>query len=325
MKKNTLLICVATMVMAFHGATAAETGEVRRLVQEMLRKPNSFTPSLFALIDIGYDAFPTIYEIIEEGINKEDQLLIFTLFSMIDGDNLASEGEEKALEWVRMVLESDNSGIAGYLVQKSTDAKDVELIQQWCGSGHTGFLETRLAGTNIFKWSDPYIYANESTMRLYPSAANTGPQAVYVREILLRYWEQSEGHHSPPIPSELLTMVVSFDATGNPMCNVDLAKYGLSMPVIDPKPDKYYRGEYTVTFPHDADASAPTPPPQDIAITPTPDIADGEDTAQSQDTIGSPVTESRNPTAKSPWLYIAIPALAAILGVAVWRLSHHKS
>ncbi|MCL1922141.1 MAG: hypothetical protein FWG50_13900 [Kiritimatiellaeota bacterium] len=34
-------------------------------------------------------------------------------------------------------------------------------------------------------------------------------------------------------PPELLTMVVWFDAGGNPVCNVDLAKYGLAMPEID--------------------------------------------------------------------------------------------
>ena len=32
-------------------------------------------------------------------------------------------------------------------------------------------------------------------------------------------------------------MVVSFDADGIPVCSVDLAKYGLSMPVFTPKLD----------------------------------------------------------------------------------------
>ncbi|MCL1921145.1 MAG: hypothetical protein FWG50_08740, partial [Kiritimatiellaeota bacterium] len=32
---------------------------------------------------------------------------------------------------------------------------------------------------------------------------------------------------------ELLTLVVWFDDGGNPVCNVDLAKYGLTMPDLD--------------------------------------------------------------------------------------------
>jgi hypothetical protein len=35
------------------------------------------------------------------------------------------------------------------------------------------------------------------------------------------------------IPTELLTLVVWFDDGGNPVCNVDLAKYGLTMPELD--------------------------------------------------------------------------------------------
>jgi hypothetical protein len=49
--------------------------------------------------------------------------------------------------------------------------------------------------------------------------------------------------------------VVSFDKDGSLVSSVDLAKYGLSMPVITPKPDKYYRGEYKIVFPHEADTA----------------------------------------------------------------------
>ena len=53
---------------------------------------------------------------------------------------------------------------------------------------------------------------------------------------------------------ELSTMVVSFDENGKPVCSVDLAKYGLSMPIIEPFPDSYRVGEkptFTVVFPHE--------------------------------------------------------------------------
>ena len=51
----------------------------------------------------------------------------------------------------------------------------------------------------------------------------------------------------------LTAIVVSFDANGNPVSSVDLSEYGISMPVITPKPDRYYRGEYTIVFPHETE------------------------------------------------------------------------
>jgi len=114
-----------------------------------------------------------------------------------------------------------------------------------------------------------------------PSVANTGKQAVYAREILQHYWKREgeipdnfrsergefylerANQALSKIPSELLTIVVSFDKDGKPVSNVDLAKYGLSMPVITPKPDEerehgtplWYNN--TVTFPH---LNEPPPP-----------------------------------------------------------------
>ncbi|MCL1921523.1 MAG: hypothetical protein FWG50_10705 [Kiritimatiellaeota bacterium] len=80
---------------------------------------------------------------------------------------------------------------------------------------------------------------------IVPSVTNAGPQAAYVLEILRQFWMKMD----PPtekywgtikdmsqIPPELLTMVVWFDAGGNPVCNVDLAEYGLTMPEIDLPP-----------------------------------------------------------------------------------------
>jgi homoaconitase/3-isopropylmalate dehydratase large subunit len=68
-----------------------------------------------------------------------------------------------------------------------------------------------------------------------PSVANTGPQALYVRYLLRKAREMAE--RAPfKIPEELIKLTVSFDADGNPVSSVDLAKHGLSMPVITPKP-----------------------------------------------------------------------------------------
>ena len=61
-----------------------------------------------------------------------------------------------------------------------------------------------------------------------PSVTNTGPQAAYVYDLL----KQALAKYGEPtnIPPELVKMVVSFDADGKPVCNVNLSKYGLAMP-----------------------------------------------------------------------------------------------
>ena len=177
-------------------------------------------------------------------------------------------------------------------------------------------------------------------MLVFPSVANTGVPGRYVNEIFQRFWRDFEGKDASQIPVELLTMAVSFDADGNPVCSVDLAKYGLSMPVIEPKPDKYYRGEYTVTFPHDKnrepglgdagsrdaepDGATPeaAPPPSAVVPEAVRRAGGGGDVAD-RDAAGN--LETKNCKLKTHSLpYIAIPALLALLGVAAWRLSRRK-
>ena len=112
-------------------------------------------------------------------------------------------------------------------------------------------LQHRAAGTNIVRGTfdaKQYPYFNRfapadgnsySTNRLHfiPSVVNTGPQAAYVYEAL----EQAHalgrriGCDSPfssvtNIAPELLTMRVWFDADGKAVCDVDLAKHGISVP-----------------------------------------------------------------------------------------------
>jgi len=187
---------------------------------------------------------------------QEASVSVRTL-SKVDAFNLASAGECEALEWTRKYLElyppgeaelairDDNTGLRTlsesarahaleYLAAKG-DERYLEIVNQHDGD-YGRLLATRIAGTNIFDSGDFGVQRFWGKMFI-PSVANTGPQAVYVREILYRYWEE-HGRESSKFPQELLTMVVSFDEDNTPVCSVDLAKYGLSVPIITPRPHK---------------------------------------------------------------------------------------
>ena len=112
-------------------------------------------------------------------------------------------------------------------------------------------LQHRVAGTNIVRGVfagnlypyfnisleyDEYSYSTNA-LRFIPSVANTGPQAAYVYDALKQAHALGRrlGCDSPfssitNIAPELLTMRVWFDADGNAVCDVDLAKYGISVP-----------------------------------------------------------------------------------------------
>ena len=111
-------------------------------------------------------------------------------------------------------------------------------------------LRHRVAGTNIVegiferRWYPYYdsfdlpMYSyTTNDLRFIPSVANTGPQAAYVYAA----FEQAHalgrrlGCDTPyssitNIAPELLTMRVWLDADGNAVCDVDLAKRGISVP-----------------------------------------------------------------------------------------------
>ena len=111
-------------------------------------------------------------------------------------------------------------------------------------------LQHRVAGTNIVagvcdRKAYPHQEAFDFQMHAYstndlrfiPSVANTGPQAAYVYEALRQAClaGQDPGDGSPysavtNTAPELLTMRVWFDADGEAVCDVDLAKYGISVP-----------------------------------------------------------------------------------------------
>jgi hypothetical protein len=206
--------------------------------------------------NIGYDEFPILYAQLEANIEDiTTATRAVGIFQGVDAANLASEGEKKALQWTRKYLElyptevaktitrSDNTGLWSftervrklaleYLTVKG-DERDIDIVSRF-NSDYGRVLKERVAGKNFFDYDGIVGLGNP---RFLPSVANTGPQAVYVREILYRAWEEA-GMDSSKIPSELLTMVLSFGADENPVSSVDLTKHGLSMPVITPKPHR---------------------------------------------------------------------------------------
>ena len=111
-------------------------------------------------------------------------------------------------------------------------------------------LQHRVAGTNIVagicdRKAYPHQEAFDFQMHAYstnglrfiPSVANTGPQAAYVYEALRQAClaGRDSGRDSPysavtNLAPELLAMRVWFDAEGKAVCDVDLAKRGISVP-----------------------------------------------------------------------------------------------
>jgi hypothetical protein len=146
-------------------------------------------------------------------------------------------------------------------------------------------------------------------VNVFPSVVNTGPQGLYVHHILMKAFELSGGDvRDPKIPEELLTMVITFDKDGNPVSSVDLTKLGLSMPVITPKPDKYYRGEYNVVFPHETEAPANTAVKTQNAK---------EGMQKSNPDNPDDIVESKS---KRTWLYLMTTVLIiGIGGFYAWR------
>ena len=151
-------------------------------------------------------------------------------------------------------------------------------------------LQYRVAGTNIVMGSfDGSLYPyfshfevsresySTNWLRFIPSVANTGPQAAYVFEALEQAYVlgQRSGCRTPyasvtNIAPELLTMRVWFDADGKAVCDVDLAKYGISVPGLGM-----------------ADTNAPAPPLQQNAL-PSPAIAIGTNATETVESATAP-------------------------------------
>ncbi|MCL1921706.1 MAG: hypothetical protein FWG50_11655 [Kiritimatiellaeota bacterium] len=198
---------------------------------------------------IGGDAKMAVFlEMIGEKPDDTDTVnWMMSMFNRTDGADLASYGNQEALEWVRKVLRSEGErfkkgGAEAYLMKKG-DERDLDIL----GGKPGDTLSMRVAGTNVINYipSGAAILETDEWLGCIPSVTNTGPQGIYVEAILRQCWENLEtetrfrGDKPYPfkdkakIPPELLTLVVWFDDGGNPVCNVDLAKYGLTMPELD--------------------------------------------------------------------------------------------
>jgi len=185
----------------------------------------------------------------------------------IDVLDLASCGTPETLELARKMLQSDDTRLnpydAGQYLMFKGDARDLGIIRgdekilasfpekkkdfDVFAGDFKETLAMRVAGTNVINYTPIPKLVDAFWINCIPSVTNTGPQGLYVQEILRQYWEKMEveervvkwSPHPRPfrdkakIPPEIMTLVVWFDEDGNPVCNVDLAKHGLTMPEID--------------------------------------------------------------------------------------------
>jgi len=121
---------------------------------------------------------------------------------------------------------------------------------------------------------------------------------------------------------EFRRIMVTFDEDGNPICNIDLAKYGLSMPIITPKPDRNYQGKYTVIFPHELETAQPTNATETIVDQSQPTNAPSTKVLDTSSDISSEQQEA--PVKKSKPYWIGILVLAVIGGVIIVKIASRK-
>ena len=254
-----LLILLCSAAPWFCAATPEK--ESRRIVRESVEWMfgESVTPTKWKRwqreLKPALDALPKdirMSEYCEILAEKMDDLAfvnhIISVFLDNDGVDVTSSGNAEALELTRKALEiyggtpSFCAWIAHRYLALKGDERDTDLLHKsvHVGANDIECLAQRIAGTNVIC---RLVRANgnisEGKFSVAPSVANTGPQGVYVEAILMKYWEQLGTRKQPTwnwlkeFPDELLAMVVWFDEGGNPVCNVDLEKYGVAMPVLN--------------------------------------------------------------------------------------------
>ena len=254
--KRILIPMISMVALCLHSDTQEE---VRRFIREAvevfvqpdtLERREQWKPMASKLMAIKGDVRLSVYcEIMAEKFDDPNPKYVNYLmvsFYDLDGTDLASYGNQESLDWARRVLREKGKGFDRgisrmYLVLKGNE-RDIDSV-----TVRRDILAARVAGTNVV--NNPYFsgLTHSPSVHLFsvvPSVTNTGPQALYVEAIFRQYWEQLEiddgaeswGHpfrDPSKIPAELLTMVVWFDGDDNPVCNVDLSKYGLTMPELD--------------------------------------------------------------------------------------------
>ena len=245
----------------------------------------------------------------------------------LDGWNSMLQGNQEALDWARKVLRKEEQRFASWYLMMKGDARDLDIISS--DNNYRDKLATRVAGTNLVDYHTQSPHKYMDWFECFPSVTNTGPQGLYVQAILRQFWEtlEIETHiidgksysfrDRRKIPDELLTMVVWFDDDGNPVCNVDLEKYGLTMPILD-VPNKP-KGKEKPSPPLEGELRHSEPPRE-------PETSDGIPAVESNDGLQPP--EQTPPTAGSHrlvWFYLGIAVLILAIGGFYARRKFFKS
>ena len=314
-KKTVLWFC---SILCMGGAHVASS--LTLLPPEVVAKRNATMSYMDGLFEnLGHDgALAELYKAVEENIEDTFYVRIVVNRLWPSAYNPTTESDPGILKIMRKVMDAYNNdppygaeGAITYLMRKG-DASDLErlpnnetnIIIRYSANAT---LKARVEGINVL--SPDFI----------PSVANTGAQALYVREILQRYWKEQANQNLLKIPDELLAIIVSFDEDGNPVCNVDLAKYGLSMPVITPKPEEEREhgtapwNNNTVTFPHLGET-----PPQ--AVNPPEPVVK----RPGQETESPPPEQPTEPSANKTLTWFVVIAIAVIAGITVWKQIKRK-
>ena len=318
--KRILIPMISMIALCLHSDTQEEVGQfIRETVEEAVllngERWKQMAPKLEA-ID-GDVRIPIYCEIMAEKFDDPNPKylnhIIMRLFAL-DGGNLASCGNPEAIGWVRKALREKGKALERYIPRRylilKGDERDLDIVFVY-----RDILATRLAGTNIVNhpYFDNRLNSGATALQsVIPSVTNTGPQALYVEAIIRQYWgrleiEYRDGFMDSPfrdpskIPAELLTMVVWFDEDGNPVCNVDLAKYGLTMPELD--------------VPNKPKGKAPRPEP--------PTIVEVEE--QPPATENEPDETPPLPTSASPCLLTVLAVtLTLSIGAVLWFARRKK-
>lgn len=227
---------------------------------------------------VGYQDFPAYKRFLEDKdfppYNNWSYHILISYVSKIDGSNMQSTGDVDMLRLTRefLTVKSGNPDWQSaaysllYLSQKGL-SDDLPLLEKYstlpskldfakqAAMASLRVLQARASGTNILTFLQTRYYCwSTNEPPFLPSVANTGPQAAYVYDLLKQ--ALAKYGSATNIPQELVTMRVSFDANGKPVCSADLAKYGLVMPDF-PSP----KSPFPARTEHAAAVPAPTAVP----------------------------------------------------------------
>ena len=286
---------------------------------------------LSLLGSLGNDVlFPFYYDLLSANAEKPEIVAhIVGAFCARDSDNLASCGEPEVLRLLRESVARGETAYLNtlmYLAFKGKGEDDIKALEnakahdeetEFCRQELADVLKERMEANYITRGSRRVMYGERGTC---PSVANAGPQGVYAYHIIWKAYEM-EGGNALKIPEDLAKMVITFDADGNPVSSVDLAKHGLSMPVITPKPTANDRITFDnvrnldVVFPHEQGEGWAPPPP----VKPEAPATAGAARQPALDTKPPPPEHPAVPPSGKPLLWLAALAIAALAVAVIWK------